>query len=102
MHIFKSKAREERKQKLLKMLQNGAKIVDVRSPEEFAGGKVIGSTNVPLAQIPQHEEEFRAYTSPIILCCASGNRSGQATEYLRSKGISCENGGSWKGLSKLI
>jgi rhodanese-related sulfurtransferase len=32
---------------------------------------------------------------PIILCCASGNRSGQATQYSKQLGINCENSGSW-------
>jgi rhodanese-related sulfurtransferase len=31
----------------------------------------------------------------VLLCCASGGRSLQATAYLRNKGIKCENGGSW-------
>ena len=33
--------------------------------------------------------------SPIVLCCASGNRSGQAHRYLEMQGIVCVNGGSW-------
>ena len=32
---------------------------------------------------------------PIILVCASGNRSGQAYRYLSQLGIDCLNGGSW-------
>jgi rhodanese-related sulfurtransferase len=32
---------------------------------------------------------------PIIFCCASGNRSGQATQYFKQLGYECENGGSW-------
>jgi rhodanese-related sulfurtransferase len=32
---------------------------------------------------------------PVVLCCASGNRSGQATYFLQAQGIDCENGGSW-------
>jgi len=35
---------------------------------------------------------------PIVLCCASGGRSGQATIYLKSLGIDCENGGSWMAI----
>ena len=27
--------------------------------------------------------------------CASGNRSGQATRFLKEHGVDCSNGGSW-------
>lgn len=70
-------------------------IIDVRTPAEFAGGHVAGSVNIPLQEIPQRLEEIKAMKQPFILCCASGARSGQATNYLRSQGIDCENGGGW-------
>ncbi|MCG9911253.1 MAG: rhodanese-like domain-containing protein [Flavobacteriales bacterium] len=70
-------------------------IIDVRTREEFMGGHVAGSINIPLQEIPQRVDEFRNMEEPVILCCASGNRSGQATMYLTAQGIQCENGGSW-------
>jgi rhodanese-related sulfurtransferase len=70
-------------------------IIDVRTPAEFAGGHVAGSMNIPLQEIPQRLEEIKAMKQPFILCCASGARSGQATNYLRNQGIECENGGGW-------
>lgn len=70
-------------------------IIDVRTPQEFVGGHVTGSVNIPLQEIPQRIDEIKELTGEIILCCASGNRSGQATMYLRSLGIDCSNGGSW-------
>ena len=70
-------------------------IVDVRTPQEFMGGNVAGSINIPLQEIQQRLDEIKSLDQPIILCCASGNRSGQATAFLKSQGIACENGGSW-------
>ncbi|MBK8499254.1 MAG: rhodanese-like domain-containing protein [Flavobacteriales bacterium] len=35
-------------------------IVDVRTPEEFAGGHVPGSINIPLNEVPERVEELRA------------------------------------------
>ena len=55
-------------------------IVDVRSPEEFMGGNVVGSINIPLQEIPQRLEELKTLNQPLILCCASGMRSGQACQ----------------------
>ncbi len=70
-------------------------IIDVRSAGEFMGGHVSGSINIPLQEIPAHLEKIRTMPPPLILCCASGNRSGQATEFLMQKGIKSTNGGSW-------
>jgi len=70
-------------------------IVDVRTVEEFRGGHVAGSINIPLQEVVARVEEIKALPQPIIFCCVSGNRSGQATHYFRSLGIECENGGSW-------
>ena len=69
-------------------------IVDVRTPGEFMGGHVAGSINIPLNEIPQRMEEFKN-KAHIVLCCASGARSGQATMFLRQNGIECTNGGAW-------
>jgi len=70
-------------------------IVDVRSPGEFMGGNVAGSINIPLQEIPQRLEELKKMKAPLVLCCASGGRSGQAHGYLEQFGIECYNGGSW-------
>jgi phage shock protein E len=77
-------------------------IIDVRSPGEFAGGHVKGSSNIPLQEVPARIEELRALPQPLILCCASGNRSGQAAHFLQSQGITCENGGSWQAVHARI
>lgn len=70
-------------------------IVDVRTPEEFAGGNVVGSINIPLNEVVEREQEILELEALILFCCASGGRSGQATNYFRSKGLECENGGGW-------
>lgn len=74
---------------------NEGTIVDVRTPGEFSGGSVSGAANVPLNEVPQRLGELKAMKSPLILCCASGNRSGQATDFLSRQGMDCLNGGSW-------
>lgn len=75
--------------------ENLGTIVDVRSHEEFMGGHVVSSINIPLNEIPERLEEISALTTPLLLCCASGGRSGQAEHYLSQHGIDCLNGGSW-------
>jgi rhodanese-related sulfurtransferase len=70
-------------------------VVDVRTTSEFMGGNVAGSINIPLQEIQQRMDELKNLNQPLVLCCASGNRSGQATHYLSQQGIECCNGGSW-------
>jgi rhodanese-related sulfurtransferase len=70
-------------------------VVDVRTPAEFMGGHVAGSINIPLQEIQNRIPEIRLLPQPLILCCASGNRSGQAASFLQRQGIDCENGGCW-------
>lgn len=77
------------------LLKTGqATIVDVRTPGEFMSGHVAGSINIPLQNVPSKLEELKNMKN-IVLCCASGNRSGQATAWLQANGVECTNGGSW-------
>ena len=80
-------------EKLIK--ENKGTIVDVRTRAEYSGGHVAGSVNIPLNEIPLRMVELEAMDGPLILCCASGMRSGQAANYLDRQGMECLNGGSW-------
>ncbi len=77
------------------IIEKQGTIVDVRTPEEFMGGNVAGSINIPLQEIQHRILEVKNLKSPLVLCCASGNRSGMATQILSQQGIECCNGGSW-------
>jgi phage shock protein E len=74
---------------------NQGTVVDVRTYREFIGGHVADSINIPLNEIPQRKDEFHQFKAPLILCCASGNRSGQAQQFLSQHGVECYDGGSW-------
>jgi phage shock protein E len=76
--------------------QNGALIVDVRSPGEFKQGHVKDSVNIPLSEIGKNIEMLKE-NQPLILCCASGMRSSTAASELKAKGLTeVYNGGSWQ------
>ena len=70
-------------------------IVDVRTREEFQGGHVAKSINIPLQELEQRLKEVKKLPQPIVLCCASGMRSARATTILKGAGVECQNGGSW-------
>lgn len=79
-----------------KIKTNDSTVVDVRSPMEYAGGHVANSINIPVNELSFRMEEFKDMKKPIVLCCASGARSGMATHILQSNGIAeVYNGGSW-------
>lgn len=84
------------------MISNGATIIDVRTTGEFAGGHVDGSINIPMQEFISRIEEVNALQRPLILCCASGNRSGQVTSYMNAQGDSeVHNGGGWMEVNSL-
>ena len=70
-------------------------IVDVRTEGEFEEGNIQGSINIPLHTIIEKVEELKAM-QPLVLCCLSGGRSGQATAFLQAQGCkNVYNGGGW-------
>jgi phage shock protein E len=72
-----------------------AVIVDVRTAEEFASGHFPGAINIPHDRIVEGLTASSVSPStPLVLYCRSGNRSGTAEATLRSAGFSqLQNGG---------
>jgi phage shock protein E len=71
------------------------KIVDVRSPGEFATEHVPGAENIPVERISAHAMELKSLNKEILLYCRSGARSGMATSILKQEGLeNVYNGGS--------
>jgi len=65
----------------------GVKVVDVRTAEEFAEGHVPGALNIPFDQIAQRAGEIGPSSTPVLLYCRSGRRSGIAAKALADKGF---------------
>ena len=75
--------------------KNGATFVDVRSPGEFASGNAPGTINIPLQELGSRLGEISRF-SPVVLCCASGTRSGMAKLLLKKNGYQqVYNIGTW-------
>ena len=87
---------------LAKKMRNGAVIVDVRNPGEYAGGHVKGSRNIPFSTIEENIDQIRKWDKPVITCCVSGMRSGQAAKLLKNHGIEAYNAGPWQKANKLV
>jgi rhodanese-related sulfurtransferase len=51
------------------MLAKGARLIDIRSPGEFASERIAGSENMPLPNVPRIDSD-----KPVIFSCLSGGR----------------------------
>jgi len=81
----------------------GAVIVDVRSPQEFAGGHIQKAINIPVDSLKSNLNKLKDKNQPIITCCASGMRSGMAKSILKANGYTnVHNGGGWLSLQHKI
>lgn len=96
--LFKS----DKGESLRNLIKDGAFLVDVRSPEEFARGSVNTAVNIPLERI-QNSLVFLKTKSNVVLFCRSGNRSGQAKYLLEKSGLTnVTNGGTWQHINELM
>jgi rhodanese-related sulfurtransferase len=76
----------------------GAVFVDVRSPAEFSSVNAPGTINIPLPELSSRVDELPK-DRDIVLCCASGSRSGMAKLILKTKGFKkVHNVGTWSNL----
>lgn len=68
--------------------RDDAVIVDVREVGEFAEGHLPEARNIPVAKLADRINELEKFKDkPIILCCASGMRSGKACSELKKHGF---------------
>jgi rhodanese-related sulfurtransferase len=68
--------------------RGGARLIDVRTPREYAAGHIPGSENIDWTS-PDFEAAFARLdpATPVLLYCLVGGRSEQAKEYLAGKGF---------------
>ncbi|HZI44683.1 MAG TPA: rhodanese-like domain-containing protein [Ilumatobacter sp.] len=64
------------------------RMIDVRTPGEFASGHIAGSYNVPLPDLAEHRTELTTTEAgPVVLICRSGRRADTASEQLHAAGL---------------
>lgn len=68
----------------------GAKLIDVREPEEYRVARVPGACLIPLGEVPERFEEILTDTR-VYMICAKGGRSMAAVEFLRAAGTDAVN-----------
>jgi phage shock protein E len=71
---------------LLEKIKTGAKVVDVRSPEEFEEAHYPNAVNISVEQVQDRLGEFGDKSTPVVVYCATGARSAYAARILRMAG----------------
>lgn len=69
------------------LVARGVRVLDVRTPQEFRAGHIPGALNIPHDQLEVRYRELGPPSTPLLLYCRTGHRSGLATKTLRDKGF---------------
>ncbi len=86
------------------LIDAGATVIDVRSPEEFAEGHLAKAVNLPVAQVDSRISEVVTLVGgnrnqPVVVYCAAGGRAAKAKRALETAGFTnVVNGGGFDDL----
>ncbi len=70
------------------LVDEGARLVDVRTREEFDDEHIEGAVNIPLAELGDRLGELGDKAGDIVVYCRSGMRSARAKKLLAMHGFS--------------
>ena len=75
-------------QDAVRLMNQGAAVLDVRTPEEFASGHLSTARHVPLDKLTETAETLKRYKDrPVVVYCQSGMRSGTVIRQLTALGF---------------
>ncbi len=69
------------------LVEDGAVLIDVRSPGEYGSGHIKGARNIPVGEIGKRAAEVGSKGDPVVVYCRSGMRSAQAKSTLEAAGF---------------
>ncbi|MEM6991189.1 MAG: rhodanese-like domain-containing protein [Myxococcota bacterium] len=70
-----------------RLVEDGATLLDVRTPAEFNGGHIPGAVNIPVGELAERLSELGDRDVPVVVYCRSGQRSGRAQKMLLAEGF---------------
>lgn len=75
-------------QDAVRLINNDAVVIDLRSAEAFARGHIVNARNIPFDELESRQEALAKYKSKtIVAVCDAGTTAGKAVENLRKSGI---------------
>ena len=69
----------------VRMINDGSKVIDVRTAEQFAGGHIVDARNTPRDELLQKAADLDKKKN-IVLVCDNGASSGECVAQLRKDG----------------
>ena len=69
-------------------LAEGWTLLDVRTDDEWAGGRIAGSVHIPMDQLMQRLDEV---DDQVVCVCAVGARSARVAQFLNARGREAVN-----------
>ena len=87
LSIFSACASEETTAEAWSRIEAGAVLIDVRSAEEYAGGHLEGSINIPHTELDAIAEAIGDLEKSTVVYCRSGRRSGFVQTNLQQRGF---------------
>ena len=67
--------------------ENGAKLIDVREPWEFATARIEGSLLIPMGEVPARAHQELDPEERLLVVCHHGIRSMNVAVWLRNQGF---------------
>jgi len=75
-------------QEVVRLMNQGAAVIDVRSAEEYLQGHIRGARHIPVADIGSAAESLKRYKDkPVVVCCERGARAAAALRSLQDQGF---------------
>jgi rhodanese-related sulfurtransferase len=75
-------------QDAVKLINNDAVVIDLRSPEAFARGHIVHAKNIPMDELDAKNEKIAGYRGkPVVTVCESGANATRAVDRLRKSGF---------------
>ena len=75
-------------QELIRLMNQGALVLDIRKPDEFAQGHVNGAKHLASEQILNAGDQFKRFKDkPVVVYCDSGSLAASAVRNLAQQGF---------------
>ncbi|MDH3746945.1 MAG: rhodanese-like domain-containing protein [Gammaproteobacteria bacterium] len=73
---------------LVRLVNNDAAVIDLRSAEAYARGHIVNARNIPSDELDARLDKLGSLKSkPVVIVCEAGVTSGKAVETLRNAGF---------------
>jgi rhodanese-related sulfurtransferase len=79
----------------IQLINQGARVVDIRDEKKFDNGHIIDAINIPAAEIGGNDSARLQKAKSVLLVCDNGSESGKCVVTLKKSGI--ENTFSLRG-----